>query len=102
MRIAWPTHTWFTGTSDLERGWQEQVMQEVKLGSLSGLSRQEIVRRVAQKMYRQDARDLGPLVDLGLFTWEIYLRDAELAVDWLLQQRCSSETPAKRNQGVEG
>lgn len=102
MRIAWSTHPRSTGVPHREPGWREQLEQEVRRGSLSGLSHREIVRQVAQKMYQQDARDLGPLVDLGLFSWEIYLRDAELAVDWLLQQQSSSETPAKRNQGVEG
>ena len=66
-------------------GWLQAVEREVSQGWRSGSSRQSVVARVAQEMYRRDLHDLGPVLDLGLFSWEMYIGDAELMVDWLLQ-----------------
>jgi len=66
--------------------WRARVERLVAQGVAAGLTRQQIVRLVSELLYRLDFGEVGPAVDLGLFSWKIYLRDSELIVGWLLTQ----------------
>jgi len=86
MRCLWLAEYFRSGATEGEAaGWRSDVARLVSLEWRQGRTRQEVAEAVARMFHRQDLEEIGSMLDLGFITWEAYLPEAELIVNWLLQ-----------------
>ncbi len=78
--------------------WQEAVRRELIEQQARGVSRREMVERLAKQMYAEDFSDLGQVADLGFFTWQLYLGGAQFVVNYLLPDAREVEEPKETPQ----
>ena len=98
MKASQIFRSWLQGRRRSEEDWQDGVRRELLDQQTRGVSRKEIVARLAQQMYAEDLRDYGSVSDLGFFTWQLYLGAAQFVVNYMLPDGAESEGPQSTAQ----
>lgn len=86
MKASELFRSWLQRRAGSEEDWQINLRKELIEQYESGVSRKEIVERLAHQMYADDLRDLGAVADLGFFTWQLYLGAAQFLVNYTLPE----------------
>ena len=91
MKMPEIFRSWLRRDSGSAEEWQEDVRNHLIELQARGVSRREIVERLARQMYAEDLQDLGSVADVGFLNWQLYLGDARSTVNYMLPDTKDTE-----------